>query len=408
MDRALISNDRLPVACRALRLAVVTETYPPEVNGVAMTVGRMVDGLLRHGHRVQLVRPRQGKGDAPASRDNFEEVLQPGLPIPRYRELRMGMPAKGALLRLWKADPPDIVHIVTEGPLGWSALNAAEILEIPVITDFHTNFHAYSRHYGIGWLQKPIMGYLRKFHNRAVRTLVPTRELQQELEGHGYANLKVVARGVDTTLFHPAKRSAELRAAWGADNEDPVVIYVGRLAPEKNVPLVMQAFSGMQAMRPSARLVLVGDGPDRAGLQARHPECVFAGMRTGEDLAAHYASADIFLFPSITETFGNVTVEAMASGLAVVAYDYAAAAEHLRQEVNGMLAEFDNPGEFARLAASLINDRQRIEQFGNHARKTAETLDWERVIEEFEFVLRGLLAERGGRHGSGRVFIGVD
>lgn len=408
MDHALISNDRLPVACRALRVAVVTETYPPEVNGVAMTVGRMVDGLLRRGHRVLLVRPRQGKGDAPANRDNFEEALQPGIPIPRYSQLRMGLPVKSALLRLWKANAPDIVHVVTEGPLGWSALNAAEILGIPVSTDFHTNFHAYSRHYGIGWLQKPILAYLRKFHNRGACTLVPTRALKEQLEGHGYVNLKVVARGVDTVLFNPAKRSAELRASWGAGSKNPVVIYIGRLAPEKNIPLVIQAFSAMQAARPSARLVLVGDGPDRAGLQARHPEFVFAGMRTGEDLAAHYASADIFLFPSITETFGNVTMEAMSSGLAVVAYNYAAAAEHLRHGVNGMAADFDNPGEFTRLAVSLINDRQRIEKFGIRAHSTAEALDWERVIEEFEFALRTSLTERGGCHDSIRVLAGAD
>lgn len=408
MDRAPITCDRLPAAARAMRVAVVTETYPPEVNGVAMTVRRMVGGLLRRGHRVQLVRPRQGRDDAPANLENFEEALQPGVPIPRYSQLRMGMPGKGALLRLWKANPPDVVHIVTEGPLGWSALKAAETLGIPASTDFHTNFHAYSRHYGIGWLQKPIMGYLRKFHNRASCTLVPTRALKEQLESHGYANLRVVARGVDTTLFNPAKRSAELRASWGADSEDPVVIYVGRLAPEKNIPLVLRAFSAMQAMRPAARLVLVGDGPDRAGLQARHAEYAFAGMRTGEDLAAHYASADIFLFPSVTETFGNVTLEAMASGLAVVAYDYAAAAQHIRHGVNGMAAEFDKPAEFLRLASNLVNDLQRIEEFGIRARNTAQALDWERVVEEFDVALQALLAERGGCYGPTRVLAGVD
>src|SRR5262249_32926839 len=152
---------------RTLRVAVVTETYPPEVNGVAMTISRMVAGLQHRQHQIQLVRPRQHHRDSPASEHNFEEVLQRGLAIPRYDSLKMGLPAKQALLRLWSVRRPDVVHIVTEGPLGWSALAAACKLRIACCSDFHTNFHAYSKHYGIGWLKKPIVAYLRKFHNKA-------------------------------------------------------------------------------------------------------------------------------------------------------------------------------------------------------------------------------------------------
>ena len=136
----------------------------------------------------------------------------------------------------------------------------------------------------------------------------------------GYQNLQVVARGVDTTLFHPGKRSDELRSQWGVAEDGLAVIYVGRISAEKNLPLVLRTFKAMQAVNPKLKLVMVGDGPVRAELQRQNPEYIFAGMRTGEDLAAHYASGDIFLFPSMTETYGNVTVEAMASGLAVVAY----------------------------------------------------------------------------------------
>ncbi len=383
---------QLPTSLRSLRIAIVTETYPPEVNGVAMTIGRLVAGLQSRQHQVQLVRPRQGRADSPASRPNFEEVLKAGVPIPRYDALRMGLPAKQALVRLWSLKRPDIVHIVTEGPLGWSALAAAHKLKLPVSTDFHTNFHTYSKHYGIGWLRKPIAAYLRKFHNRALCTMVPTEGMRNELERLGMKNLRVVSRGVDTALFSPGRRSSQLRGSWGAGSNDVVALYVGRIAPEKNLPVVLRAAEAMRAADPRVRLVLVGDGPDRAALQARHSAHVFAGMRTGEDLAAHFASGDVFLFPSTTETYGNVTMEAMASGLAVVAYDYAAAARHIRHEMNGLLSKFDDADAFTRLAAGLARDRERVKRLGAAARAVTEKLDWSWIVGEFESALLELAA----------------
>lgn len=392
MDNAQIVLQQLPTTLRSLRIAIVTETYPPEVNGVAMTIGRMVAGLQSRQHQVQLVRPRQSRADSPASRPNFEEVLKAGVPIPRYDALKMGLPAKQALVRLWTLKRPDIVHIVTEGPLGWSALAAAHKLKLPVSTDFHTNFHTYSKHYGIGWLKRPIAAYLRKFHNRALCTMVPTEGMRRELEKLGMKNLRVVSRGVDTGLFSPTRRSSQLRGSWGVGSNDVVALYVGRIAPEKNLPLVLRAADAMRAADPRVRVVLVGDGPDRAALQARHPAHVFAGMRTGEDLAAHFASGDVFLFPSTTETYGNVTMEAMASGLAVVAYDYAAAARHIRHEMNGLLAKFDDADAFTRLAAALTRDRERIKRLGAAARATTERLDWSWIVGEFESALLELAA----------------
>lgn len=378
--------EQLPVGRKSLRIAVVTETYPPEINGVAMTLGRFVAGLHQRQHEVQLIRPRQADGDRAGSSERFQEVLKRGVPIPRYPALKMGLPAKQALTRLWSVNRPDLVHIVTEGPLGWSALQAALKLRLPVCSDFHTNFHAYSRHYGIGWLKTPIAAYLRKFHNRTRCTMVPTAAMRDELEEMGFRNLRVVARGVDTSLFDPARRSDLLRERWGAGPNDPVVLYVGRLAPEKNLPALVAAFAEMRARTPKARFVLVGDGPESGALAARHPDLIFAGLRVGEDLATHYASGDIFLFPSLTETYGNVTVEAMASGLAVVAYDYAAAAEHLRHGHDGMLADYDNLGEFMGFAAELVTSRERIKTYGARARATALGLDWDRVVQQLEAV----------------------
>lgn len=372
---------------RSLRIALVTETFPPEVNGVAMTIGRMLDGLLSRGHHVHLARPRQHRGEAARVGPQIEELLLASMPLPRYQGLRMGLPARGALSRAWERFHPDLVHVVTEGPLGWSALEQARRMGVPATSDFHTNFHSYSAHYGVGFLRHAIGAYLRGFHNRALSTFVPTRELGAQLQSEGYGCLEVVARGVDTRLFDPARRSRELRQRWGAGDGDPVVAYVGRIAPEKNLPLVLSAFTAMRRREPRARLVLVGDGPARARLQHQHPEHVFAGMRTDQDLACHYASADLFLFPSLTETFGNVTVEAMASGLATVAFDYAAAREHIVDGGNGVLVPFGNAGAFERAAVDLIGDPARIRDLGRNARLSAEDIDWERVNDEFAAAL---------------------
>lgn len=323
--------------------------------------------------------------------EQFEEVLKPGIPIPRYDGLKIGLPAKRGLGCLWALRRPDIVHIATEGPLGWSALAAATRLKIPVSTGFHTNFHSYSKHYGTGFLQKPIAAYLREFHKRALATLVPTEGLRRELECYGFQNLHIVSRGVDTRLFSPVRRSPELRRAWGAGEHAIVAMYVGRMAPEKNLPLAVKAFLAMQERDPQVQLVMVGDGPERASLASRHSNVVFAGTRSGEDLATYYASADVFLFPSLTETFGNVTLEAMASGLAVVAYEYAAARQCLVHDESGLLAPFGDSSAFVKLAASLMKDSARIARLRIRARAAAELIDWEGVVDEFENVLRGVI-----------------
>jgi glycosyltransferase involved in cell wall biosynthesis len=391
--------DPHPALPRPWRIACVTETYPPEVNGVALTIARLIEGLQVRQHRIQLVRPRQAGDGAPLVRERFEEALMRGLPIPRYEGLRMGLPCRRALVRLWTAHRPDVVHIATEGPLGRSALQAATALGLPVCSDFRTNFHAYSRHYGIGFLKPAIMGYLRRFHNATQCTMVPTQALHDELHGAGFRKLQVVARGVDMRRFDPARRSEALRAHWGATPGDLVVIHVGRLAPEKNLDTLVEAFEAIRRVDPRARLVFVGDGPMRHDLRARCPDAVFAGQRGGDDLAAHYASADLFLFPSVTETFGNVTTEAMASGLAVVAFDYAAAARLIRDDINGALVPFDDAPAFVRVAARMAADVTRCRALGARARESARELDWDAITGQFENVLAGVMRQSQARVG---------
>lgn len=380
------------LACARMKIAMVTETYPPEVNGVARTVQEMVEGLRRRGHAIRLARPRQGKNDRPYLDGNLHEWLGRGVAIPRYPQLKMGLPARGALVRQWSDWRPDIVHIATEGPLGWSALGAAQALSIPVASDFHTNFHSYSRHYGAGWLARPVMAYLRHFHNRAGCTMVPTGELAEELATQGIRGLRVVGRGVNPAVFSPAKRAVELRARWGATEDTPVALCVSRFAPEKNFALVIQAFEAIRAVRRDARLVLVGDGPMAEELRRRNVGYVIAGRLVNGDLSAHYASADIFLFASTSETFGNVVLEAMASGLGIAAYRYAAAREHLRDGESALLAPLDDEAAFMAAAVRLACDLSLARRLGRAARAAAEDITWERIARDFEAVLADVAA----------------
>jgi glycosyltransferase involved in cell wall biosynthesis len=372
---------------RKLFVAMVTETYPPEVNGVARTVALMAEGLRRRGHHIQLVRPRQNAAEQPASESGFEELLVGGIPIPRYTQLKMGMPSRRALERAWRALRPDLVHIATEGPLGWSALAAARRLELPVATDFHTNFGAYSKHYGFSWFAGLVQAYLRRFHNRTDCTMVPTAELAHSLERQGFRDLRVVGRGVNPDVFSPAKRSKELRAGWGAGEDTPVALCVSRFAPEKNFPLVIDAYEAMRNARPDIRLVLVGDGPMSEALKKRNVGYVIAGRLVNGALSAHYASGDIFLFPSTTETFGNVTLEAAASGLGIVAYNYAAAREHLVHERSALLPVFDDRAAFIGQAVRMARDLGMARRLGAAARTAAAPITWDRIAGDFEAVL---------------------
>ncbi|MDE2439886.1 MAG: glycosyltransferase family 1 protein [Betaproteobacteria bacterium] len=376
-------------ASKPLDIAFVTETFPPEINGVAMTIGRLVGGLRERGHRIRIVRPRQGHADV----DSEHELALPGFPLPGYPGLRFGLPAGRRLRREWHQRGPDLVHVVTEGPLGWSAVNAARHLGIPVTSGFHTNFDRYSVHYGLGWMRPAVAAYLRTLHRRTRATMVPTAALAADLAGEGLAGVRVVGRGVDTLLFDPERRSAALRARWAAPEAAPVCLYVGRLAPEKNLQLIERAFAAIRQQHPLATMVWVGDGPAAKQLAIDHPDHHFAGMRTGADLAAHYASADLFLFPSLTETYGNVVAEAMASGLPVLAYRSAAAAELIVDGENGRLVPPGDEAGYIDIAAGMAAATLNRERLGVAARQAMLPHRWSAVVERFEMVVREALGK---------------
>ena len=372
-----------------MRLALVTETYPPEVNGVAMTLSRIVGGLRARGNTVEVVRPRQRQEPGPvAGPGPAEDFLVPGVAIPFYDALRIGLPVVWRLEARWREWRPDVVHVATEGPLGLAALTAAGRLGVPVTSSFHTNFHAYGGHYGVAALRDATLAYLRWFHNRTRLTLAPTRQMVGELAEARFRGLGVMARGVDTELFDPARRDPALRASWGAGPDDPVVLYVGRVAAEKNLGLAVETFLRLREREPRLRFVLVGDGPAKEPLRRAHPEFHYAGMRRGAELAAHYASGDLFLFPSVTETFGNVVTEALASGLVAVAYDYAATREHVRDGCNGFAARFGDAAAFHSASACALENRARWPLIRVEARRTALGITWESVVGRFEADVR--------------------
>ena len=384
-DSPIVLED-YPASRPSLRIAVVTETWPPEVNGVAMTLAKLVQGLSHRNHDVQLIRPRQTKTESPLNDSSLEEVLMRGMPIPRYPELKLGLPSKKTLVKTWTLRRPDVVHIATEGPLGWSALQAAKVLKLPVTSDFRTNFQSYSKHYGVGWLRKPIVAYLRKFHNATACTMVPTRELMRTLSENGFVNLKVVSRGVDTKLFNISKRDKSLRSSWGATENTKVLISVGRMAPEKNLDQVLKTYEALKHTDQAFKLVMVGDGPLRSQFQQRYPDIIFPGMLSHSNLAAYYASSDLFVFPSQTETFGNVTLEALASGIPVLAFDCAAARDWVQTGINGWLVAESNPEGFAAQAVAIFNSKDALDRITQSTIQQVVHLDWDQIAEQVESV----------------------
>jgi len=368
-------------------ITLLTETYWPEVNGVAMTLHRLMTGLSNLGHRIQLVCPNHSDRDISNLPDNVFVRVVRGLPIPGYSEAKFGLPAQKILRKMWLAQRPDIIYVATEGPLGWSAIKEANAQNIPVISGFHTNFHTYSRHYKLGMFEKIVKNYLVGLHNKTLSTLVPTEGQKSLVENMGIKNSSILGRGVDATLFSPKKRSHALRDQWSVNGNDPVLIYVGRIAAEKNIALAIETYYKLRQLNANLKFVLVGDGPLRSVLKKSHPELIFAGMRTGEDLATHYASGDIFVFPSLTETFGNVVLEAMASGLGVVAYDYAAARLHIAPNENGMLVKIGDSEEFVSKMKIYLENELLLKKIRLNASRYAQLKDWSIIIKQFENIL---------------------
>jgi len=372
-----------------MRFTIITDTYPPEINGVAMTLERLAVGLAHLGHGIEVIRPRRSARDPDTVIMNgkdgiYREREVVGFAIPHYPQLRMALPKPIYLAALWKGLRPDAIYVATEGLLGLSAIYAARSLGIPVVSGYHTRFPDY-----LAARSHPVLGrfahrYLRTLHNGTNLTLAPSADIAAHLAATGIRNVDVLGRGVDVSLFDPRHHSPRLRESWGGDGRSPIALCVGRISQEKNLPLALEA-----ARMRGIRCVVVGDGPAEPSLRARFPEAIWSGVRRGADLAAHYASTDLFLFPSLSETYGNVLVEAMASGLVTLSFNYAAAAAHVNDGWNGFKVEVGEPLEFALKLDAVIGARCRWKDIGVAARATARELSWTAVVHRFEDILRG-------------------
>lgn len=378
----------------AQRIALVTETFPPEINGVALTVQSMLHELCEAGRRVLLVRPRQKLTQAGEKPRRYAELLVPGAALPLYSALRFGWPARAKLRQSFRDLRIQGVYVATEGPLGYSAIGAARDLGIPVCAGFHTRFDDYLKHYGLSFLQPLALAWLRHFHNRADCTLVPTSELRDWLQSAGLTRVALLTRAVDTTFFTPSARSDELRRELGVAPDDLLLIHVGRIAAEKNLALLHRCCAAIRARHPSARMVWVGDGPQKDSMRASYPEQIFVGSQRGPKLAAYYASADLFLFPSLSETFGNVTLEAMASGLDLCAFDYGAAREHGRDAETAWLAPFGDASIFLAQALAAADAVVRGQGLGSNARAAVAHLNPQSVALGLLDVFAGILAQQ--------------
>ncbi len=371
-----------------LRIAIVTETWPPEINGVALSMMQLCQGLQKLGHKILLVRPIQKEVCTEFHPE--QECLVMSQPIPKYPSIQFGWPQYLKVSKAFEKFAPDVVHIVTEGPLGLTALQAAKSRKIAVSSGFHSAFHDFSRFFDLAFLVKPIQRYLTWFHNSTDVTCVPSQYTEQALRGFGVTcPLVVVGRGVDTVKFSPQHRSQQLRQQWGADAETRVMLYVGRLSPEKEVDVLIKSFHALQARQGrNIKFVIVGDGPDRVrlGKMAQSDDVIFMGSLSGQALSAAYASADVFAFASQADTFGNVVLEAIASGLAVVAYDYVCAHQHVKHDVTGWLSPLGHTTDLMQSICDLPALPQ-LRAMGLLASESVQQSSWQFPVQQLEQAL---------------------
>ncbi len=361
-----------------MRLTLVTETFAPQVNGVSRTLGQLVNHLERAGDTVQVIHPRYHT--PPAGPDHH---LVDSWVLPFYREVSVPLPPFGTVHRAIDAFRPDLVHVATEATLGLSALRHALRRKVPVVSSFHTNFDQYCDHYRLGWARGAAWRYLRWFHNRTRETYVPSRATIADLEARGFERLILWPRGVDGTLFRPDRPGrAAVREALGFGPDEVVIGHVSRLAPEKNVAYLAEALRAVGEARPHVRFLFVGDGPSRAELEAQMgPNARFVGYKGGDDLADHYAAANLFAFASVTETFGNVVLEALASGLPVVALRAGGVGEIGRSGETGILIEPSSPPtQMTNALLGLVDSPTLRREMAESARAYALGQTWSAIM----------------------------
>lgn len=358
-----------------LRLAIFTDTFTPQVNGVARTIERLAQAVEKRGGdvHVETVSDPDAAPDAVVHRHRSR-------PFWAYPSLRMALPSGRAAAQRLARFAPTLVHAATPFGIGLAGRSAARRLGVPLVTSYHTTFPQYLAHYGLDALDRVVWPYLRWFHNSGLRTFVPSATAERELRWQGFAGLRIWGRGVDAERFSPEHRSLAVRRAIGAVEGDFVIAYVGRLAPEKRLETLLDAVRLLRArFGERIRLAIAGDGPTAAAVRAAAPpDTHFAGMLSGEALATFYASADCFAFPSDSETFGNVVLEAMASGLPVVAPDRGATTE-IATHASACLFRSGDADAMANALARLLVDPALRVNLSTHGRLIAEQRSWSAI-----------------------------
>ncbi|QCI80503.1 glycosyltransferase family 1 protein [Hankyongella ginsenosidimutans] len=337
-----------------LRVALFSGNYNYVRDGANQSLNRLVAFLERHGVPVRVYSPTI---DPPAFPPTGTLISVPSVPVPRRPEYRiaLGLPAK--IRRDVEAFAPTLIHLSAPDLLGWGALALAERLRIPAVASFHTRFETYLRYYGLGWLEPFVIARLRRFYGRCQAVLAPSESMAAEIHAQRLSeNVRIWSRGVDRALYNPDRRDLGWRRGLGIDDAEPVVAFVGRLVLEKGLEAFAGTLDALRAQDVPHRALVVGDGPERAWMQQRLPSAVFAGFQTGEALARAYASSDIFLNPSVTETFGNVTLEAMASGVPAVCADATGARSLVRHGTTGFLVPPREPDGFVAPVRQLLTE----------------------------------------------------
>lgn len=372
-----------------MRIAFCSDALPPIIDGVTRTLSELAVTLLDLGVDFLFLSAVKPAADLPW-RDRVHTVA--AVPIPLYPDYRLGLPRAETLDPLLDSFAPDLVHVVTPSLLGLYGVRYARRRGIPVVASFHTDFVSLLPHYGLGALKQFGRALARRFYNQCSLTLAPSRCTANQLRANGIRNVALWQRGVNPTRFSPAFRSPALRDEIGVDGK-PVLLYVGRLGREKNLRHMVRAMH-LLAQRGGGsrwRLVVVGEGPLRAELVRSLPDAHFTGRLEGEALSRWYASADVFVFPSEIETFGNAVLEAFASGLPVVGVDAGGVREVITPGVNGLLAPADSPMAFADAAYSLLADRRILSRMSIDAQLTAAQYRWPEVgrqlLEHYERLL---------------------
>ena len=344
-------------------------------DGVTRCVYKMIDGAIERGHNAIAITSTLPTGTA-----SVPIYGVPSVALPLQKNYRIALPGYQAFAKHIQEFQPDILHINSPCTLGYSAMKYAKNFGLPVVATYHTHFPTYPRYYNLNGLEELIWRLSRRLYNKVDRTFVPALPILRELDQHGIQRLEYLPNGVDTGAFSPLYRSEEWRRRFG-NGEKPVILFVSRLVWEKDLRVLAQTFTELRSHRDDFEMVIVGDGHARQELQEMMPGAHFLGYQSGRTLAESFASADIFVFPSTTETFGLVTLEAMSSGLAPVAAKVGGAVGIIQEGSSGLFAEPLNGTDLAKKVEWLLDHPNHRKVFAEHALARAQEFRWDRILD---------------------------